>query len=163
MPTLGAPRPTEPAKADAVPALAPPITSPSISALAPPLYSANGLSSLGPVIDAGKVPPPPRGWMDKVADMILGTDPYGTTLEEQQYALICRGCMRHNGLVPKQEFDEVRACGANENMYAPSAKHLIRGDHQVDRCPHHLHPSRSRHCYRQPTMRSSQVPSQALA
>ncbi|WFD34825.1 hypothetical protein MCUN1_001669 [Malassezia cuniculi] len=77
------------------------------SSLAPPLYSPNGLSSLGPVVDARKVPPPPRGWMDKVADMILGTDPYGATLEEQQYALICRGCLRHNGLVPKNEFEEI--------------------------------------------------------
>ncbi|WFD22759.1 hypothetical protein MEQU1_001436 [Malassezia equina] len=31
--------------------------------------------------------PYPRSWMDKVADMILGTDPYGATLEDQQYAL----------------------------------------------------------------------------
>ena len=49
-----------------------------------------------------------RTWLDKVADMILGTDPYGTTMEEQQYALICRNCFRHNGLVPKQELGEIR-------------------------------------------------------
>lgn len=51
----------------------------------------------------------PRGWFDKVADLILGTDPYGATPEEQQYALICRHCFRHNGLVPKSELSEIRA------------------------------------------------------
>lgn len=50
----------------------------------------------------------PRGWMDKVADLILGTDPYGATPEDQQYALICRHCFRHNGLVPKSEMNEIR-------------------------------------------------------
>ncbi|KAI3624266.1 hypothetical protein CBS14141_002694 [Malassezia furfur] len=54
--------------------------------------------------------PPPRGWMDKVADMILGTDPYGASPEDQQYALICRNCFRHNGLVPKNELNEIRTC-----------------------------------------------------
>lgn len=52
--------------------------------------------------------PPPRGWMDKLADMVLGTDPYGASLEDQQYALICRNCFRHNGLVPKSEVHEIR-------------------------------------------------------
>ena len=50
----------------------------------------------------------PRGWMDKVADMILGTDPYGATPEDQQYALICRHCFHHNGLVPKNELHETQ-------------------------------------------------------
>ncbi|WFD08383.1 hypothetical protein MVES1_003755 [Malassezia vespertilionis] len=53
--------------------------------------------------------PVQRGWLDKIADTILGTDPYGVSAEEQQYALICRHCFRHNGLVPKNELEEVRA------------------------------------------------------
>lgn len=52
--------------------------------------------------------PYPRGWIDKVADMILGTDPYGATPEDQQYALICRHCFHHNGLVPKNELHETQ-------------------------------------------------------
>lgn len=56
--------------------------------------------------------PAPRGWMDKVADVILGTDPFGATPEDQQYALICRSCFHHNGLVPKNEFSEIRTCAA---------------------------------------------------
>ncbi|WFD00140.1 hypothetical protein MYAM1_002886 [Malassezia yamatoensis] len=50
----------------------------------------------------------PRGWMDKVADLILGTDPYNASPEDHQYALICRNCFRHNGLVPKDEMNEIR-------------------------------------------------------
>lgn len=63
--------------------------------------------------------PPPRGWMDKVADMILGTDPYGASLEDQQYALICRNCFRHNGLVPKSELNEIRTCPADPEYVCP--------------------------------------------
>lgn len=69
--------------------------------------------------------PYPRSWMDKVADMILGTDPYGATLEDQQYALVCRHCFRHNGLVPKNELNEIRTflTLTYQNIYALTVTH----------------------------------------
>jgi hypothetical protein len=143
MPTLGAALPKDMTSTPLPPALATPRPTPA-QKLAPPLYTANGFSSLGPVVNAGAVPPPPRSWLDKVADLILGTDPYGTTLEEQQYALICRGCMRHNGLVPKQEFEEVRALNTNKNIFAQRARHSIRGGHRAVQYRRHLHRRRAR-------------------
>lgn len=90
-----------------------------LEALAPPI---SGMPVLGVPSAQGNTesraytttaPPPPsapypRGWMDKLADMILGTDPYGATLEDQQFALICRHCFHHNGLVPKNELHETQ-------------------------------------------------------
>lgn len=73
----------------------------------------------------------PRSWMDKVADMILGTDPYGATLEDQQYALVCRRCFRHNGLVPKNELNEIRKFLklTRQNTYVLIATHSIHAVH----------------------------------
>lgn len=75
--------------------------------------SEKGVPKLAPAITGMPImgvpsAPPARGWMDKFADVILGTDPYGASLEDQQYALICRNCFRHNGLVPKNELNEIR-------------------------------------------------------
>ena len=87
-----------------------------LKSLAPPISglpvlgvpSAQGNTESRPYRTPSPQPPYPRGWMDKLADMILGTDPYGATPEDQQYALICRHCFRHNGLVPKNELHEIR-------------------------------------------------------
>lgn len=86
-------------------ALAPPIS--SLPVLGVP--SAQGNPESQPHRHGPSTQPQyPRGWMDKVADMILGTDPYGATPEDQQYALICRHCFHHNGLVPKNELHETQ-------------------------------------------------------
>ncbi|KAK4049096.1 hypothetical protein OIO90_005566 [Microbotryomycetes sp. JL221] len=49
---------------------------------------------------------PPRTFMDKVADALIGTN------NEQEpfnkYALICSKCYNHNGLVPKEEFETIQ-------------------------------------------------------
>lgn len=125
MPTLRAPSSQDAhASAEMRSASGPGGLKPDQSRLHPPIVA----SSLGPAL-SGQVPahmrvqgkhgmptaplsntPTQRGWLDKVADAILGTDPYGATPEEQQYALICKHCFRHCGLVPKHEFNEVRAC-----------------------------------------------------
>lgn len=50
-----------------------------------------------------------RTWLDRVADKILGAEVGGqATAAEQRYALICRICYTHNGLCPKEEWEEVQ-------------------------------------------------------
>ncbi|WFD29899.1 hypothetical protein MSPP1_000913 [Malassezia sp. CBS 17886] len=104
----------------------PPPAAPAAAAAAAPASLPPGASSSSTHTGAqtpaaGK----PRGWMDRVADLLLGTDPGGATLEDQQYALICRNCLRHNGLVPKQELQEIeyicRYCNAF-NSRRPSSR-----------------------------------------
>lgn len=89
---------------DPLPSLAPAITGLPIQGVRDGQYNPHSR----PSIHAPEPVPYHRSWMDKVADLILGTDPYGATLEDQQYALICRHCFRHNGLVPKNELNEIR-------------------------------------------------------
>ncbi|KAL4401292.1 endoplasmic reticulum tubular network organization protein [Malassezia pachydermatis] len=115
-------------KAEVLKMLAPPITSTPVQNVP---STTSGSSATRPTAMGVH----PRGWMDKVADMILGTDPYGVTLEDQQYALICRNCFRHNGLVPKSELDEIRMYPrllTPQSTYAPIVMRLTRADHQVD-------------------------------
>ena len=52
-----------------------------------------------------------RHWLDRVADKVLGAEAGGQEVKaEQRYALICRICFTHNGLCPKEEWEEVREC-----------------------------------------------------
>lgn len=46
--------------------------------------------------------------MDKVADALLGVAPDEGS-PSSKYALICARCFAHNGLVPPQDFDFIRA------------------------------------------------------
>ena len=74
--------------------------------------SKNGVVAQGPV---GAVQPSQRQeqfqrtWMDRLADKILGAEMGGQQVAaEQRYALICRICFTHNGLCPKEDWEEVR-------------------------------------------------------
>lgn len=74
--------------------------------------SKNGVVVQGPV---GAVQPSQRQeqfqrtWMDRLADKILGAEMGGQQVAaEQRYALICRICFTHNGLCPKEDWEEVR-------------------------------------------------------
>lgn len=50
-----------------------------------------------------------KTWLDRVADKVLGVDSQSQQLAaEQRYALICRVCFTHNGLCPKEDWEEVR-------------------------------------------------------
>lgn len=46
--------------------------------------------------------------MDKFADALLGVAPDEGS-PNSKYALICGRCFAHNGLVPPEEFDFIRA------------------------------------------------------
>lgn len=54
--------------------------------------------------------PPKKQWYDKVADALLGDDERATEAREKmnRYALICRRCFSHNGLVKEEEVGVVR-------------------------------------------------------
>ncbi|GAA99329.1 uncharacterized protein L969DRAFT_86565 [Mixia osmundae IAM 14324] len=55
---------------------------------------------------AGAYPPTPtRGWVDKIADALLGEN---EQLPTSKYALICQKCFSHNGLALKEELDEIQ-------------------------------------------------------
>ncbi|PWN43343.1 hypothetical protein IE81DRAFT_322413 [Ceraceosorus guamensis] len=52
---------------------------------------------------------PPRTWLDRVADLILGSENGdGTLRDEQKYALICKECLNHNGLCLPSEIEEIQ-------------------------------------------------------
>ncbi|KAI8458480.1 hypothetical protein BY996DRAFT_6846043 [Phakopsora pachyrhizi] len=46
-----------------------------------------------------------RGWADRVANVLLGDD---EARPESKYALICKKCFSHNGLVLKEELDHIQ-------------------------------------------------------
>jgi hypothetical protein len=53
--------------------------------------------------------PAEKTLLDRVADKIFGAEVGGQASgAEQRYALICRICSSHNGLCPKEEWEEVR-------------------------------------------------------
>jgi endoplasmic reticulum junction formation protein lunapark len=57
------------------------------------------------------LPSPRRQWYDKLADVLLGDD--GLEKSENfpassRYALICRNCFTHNGLVKESMWEEAR-------------------------------------------------------
>ncbi|UZJ52513.1 hypothetical protein CBS101457_001833 [Exobasidium rhododendri] len=67
-----------------------------------------------------------KTWMDKVADKILGAENGGQPVAaEQKYALICRICFTHNGLCPKEDWQEVQyicpRCGTFNSRRPSSA------------------------------------------
>ncbi|CAE6387911.1 unnamed protein product [Rhizoctonia solani] len=49
--------------------------------------------------------PPQRGWLDKVADKVLGEDESPVGIAQSRYALICERCFSHNGLVKESEWE----------------------------------------------------------
>lgn len=50
-----------------------------------------------------------KTWLDRVADKVLGVETSGQDGgAEQRYALICHVCLSHNGLCPKEEWEEVQ-------------------------------------------------------
>ncbi|CAE6410477.1 unnamed protein product [Rhizoctonia solani] len=51
------------------------------------------------------LPPPQRGWLDKVADKVLGEDESPVGIAQSRYALICERCFSHNGLVKESEWE----------------------------------------------------------
>lgn len=63
----------------------------------------------------------PRTWLDRVADKILGAEAGGQQVAaEQRYALICRICFTHNGLCPKEDWQEIReyiTLGVNQPLW----------------------------------------------
>lgn len=52
---------------------------------------------------------PPRTWLDRLADLILGSEQGEARIrDEQKYALICKECLNHNGLCLRSEIEEIR-------------------------------------------------------
>ncbi|PWN32125.1 uncharacterized protein FA14DRAFT_162375 [Meira miltonrushii] len=50
-----------------------------------------------------------KTWLDRVADKILGVETSEQDVgAEQRYALICHVCLTHNGLCPKEDWEEVQ-------------------------------------------------------
>lgn len=50
-----------------------------------------------------------KTWLDRVADKILGVETSEQdSRAEQRYALICHVCLTHNGLCPKEDWEEVQ-------------------------------------------------------
>lgn len=50
--------------------------------------------------------PPPKGFMDRLAEALLGGDVENSPASK--YALICQRCFAHNGLVMKEEMMDIR-------------------------------------------------------
>ncbi|CUA77604.1 hypothetical protein RSOLAG22IIIB_02621 [Rhizoctonia solani] len=48
---------------------------------------------------------PQRGWLDKVADKVLGEDESPLGIAQSRYALICERCFSHNGLVKESDWE----------------------------------------------------------
>ncbi|KAI9099493.1 hypothetical protein DFS34DRAFT_693892 [Phlyctochytrium arcticum] len=76
----------------------------------------------------GAQPPvgvPPKGWFDKVVDVIIG-DNEGPA---NKYALICEDCFTHNGLVPPHAYSNARfRCMKCDHLNAPkNYDHLAFG------------------------------------
>ena len=61
-------------------------------------------------IAAVPIAPTPRKWYDRLADAVLGEDSDGTPGRgaQSKYALICKKCFTHNGLVRESELDDTR-------------------------------------------------------
>jgi hypothetical protein len=50
-----------------------------------------------------------KTWLDRLADKILGVEPSSQEVAvEQRYALICHVCLTHNGLCPKEDWEELQ-------------------------------------------------------
>lgn len=62
-------------------------------------------------LPAEALQPTPRKWYDRLADTILGEDETASTPgagAASKYALICKRCFTHNGLVREKEFETTR-------------------------------------------------------
>lgn len=57
---------------------------------------------------ATPVTPPRKQWYDKLADALLGEDDPNITPAASRYALICRKCFAHNGLVKPEYWEDAR-------------------------------------------------------
>jgi len=60
---------------------------------------------------AQPIQPTPRRWYDRLADAVLGEEDGlggGTGGASSKYALICKKCFTHNGLVMKRDFETTR-------------------------------------------------------
>ncbi|CAE6472967.1 unnamed protein product [Rhizoctonia solani] len=70
------------------------------------------------------VQPPQRGWLDKVADKVLGEDESPIGIAQSRYALICERCFSHNGLVKESEWETTQyVCPKCGHMnHSPRAK-----------------------------------------
>ncbi|KAF8609723.1 hypothetical protein BDV93DRAFT_518483 [Ceratobasidium sp. AG-I] len=66
--------------------------------------------------------PPRRGWMDKLADTVLGDDDSTVGVAQSRYALICEKCFSHNGLVKESEWETTQYICPKCGHFNPSAK-----------------------------------------
>ncbi|KAF8176241.1 hypothetical protein K438DRAFT_2022720, partial [Mycena galopus ATCC 62051] len=67
--------------------------------------------------------PRPRGWFDKLADVLVGPDDGPQiALEKQKFALICGKCFAHNGLVPEVVWGEAQYTCPKCGHFNPSAR-----------------------------------------
>ena len=58
------------------------------------------------------LPPPRKLWYDKLADALLGEDEPPVNAAASRYALICRKCFNHNGLVKEDMWEDARTHGS---------------------------------------------------
>lgn len=58
------------------------------------------------------IAPTPRRWYDRLADAVLGDEGDNTPGggAQNKYALICKKCFTHNGLIRESDVDETREC-----------------------------------------------------
>lgn len=68
-----------------------------------------------------------RSWYDRLADAILGDDPSSLSGDvSQKYALICEKCAKHNGLVPREQYMELRwECRFCQHMNLPPRRKAV--------------------------------------
>ncbi|KIM20854.1 hypothetical protein M408DRAFT_30053 [Serendipita vermifera MAFF 305830] len=85
------------------------------------------LSAVSPI----PIAPTPRRWYDRLADAVLGEDGDSTPGGAQnKYALICKKCFTHNGLVRESEVDETQFICMKCGFLNASPKSL-RGEHHT--------------------------------
>ncbi|KAG8800875.1 hypothetical protein FRC17_006794 [Serendipita sp. 399] len=83
----------------------------NITPIRPPVPGVNGATPMPPGylgLSPQPIAPTPRRWYDRVADAILGDEESSPGNAHSKYALICKRCFTHNGLVRESDFEETQ-------------------------------------------------------
>ncbi|KAG8762054.1 hypothetical protein FRC11_011439 [Ceratobasidium sp. 423] len=78
---------------------------PTFDPRSPPRLQVPGVPGVPAPTPPRPVQPPQRGWLDRVADKVLGEDESSLGVAQSRYALICERCFSHNGLVKEGDWE----------------------------------------------------------
>ncbi|KAI9511050.1 hypothetical protein F5148DRAFT_1327020 [Russula earlei] len=89
------------------------------------------------------LPPPRKLWYDKLADALLGEDESPVNAAASRYALICRKCFVHNGLVKEDMWEDAQYVCPKCGHFNPSARSQRKGYKSQQQTPTVQTPARS--------------------